>query len=136
MSALLPGLGQAYNKKYWKIPILYAGAGVLIYSINFANKKYSTYRTAYKLRVNGDTSATNFPQYSEDNLLLLRDYYRRNRDLSVIISAFVYILNIVDASVDAHLFFFDVSDKLSFTIASPGTYAGILPTGFKLQYKF
>lgn len=119
MSTLLPGLGQAYNKKYWKIPIIYAGFASLAYFVSYNNTKYKTYREAYIAETDADSATINsFPEYSSQNLLTLQDYYRRNRDLSYIIAGSVYILNIIDATVDAHLFNFDISDELSVKISS------------------
>ena len=113
-SAILPGAGQAYNKKYWKIPIIYAGIGVLIYSIDYNNKNFKTFKSAYIARTDNDSLTTdNYPRYTADNLRTLFEYYRRNRDLSYIIAGALYVLNIVDAYVDAELFHFDVSDNLS-----------------------
>ena len=125
MSAALPGLGQVYNKKYWKIPIIYAGFAVLAYSINFSNTRYQDYKQAYIWRI--DTSAATIdkydlqldngePKYSEDALLTLKDYYLRNRDLSVILTGFLYLLNIIDATVDAHFYTYDVSNNLTLSI--------------------
>ena len=113
-SAILPGAGQAYNKKYWKIPIIYAGIGVLVYAIDFNQKNYSTFKDAFIVRTDGDSSTTdNYPRFTDDNLKTLFQYYRRNRDLSYILISTLYVLNILDAYVDAELFYFDVSDKLS-----------------------
>jgi hypothetical protein len=113
-SAILPGLGQAYNKKYWKIPVIYAGIGVLVYAIDFNQKNYSTYKDAFIKRTDGDSTTTdNYPRYTDDNLKTLFQFYRRNRDLSYILISTLYVLNILDAYVDAELFHFDVSDKLS-----------------------
>ena len=122
ISMILPGLGQAYNKKYWKMPIIYAGVAGLIYSIGFADKRYRDYREAYIMRT--DTSASTIdkydPQlineerkYSEEMLLELKGYYRKNRDLSYIGMAGLYLMNIIDAYVDAHFFNFDISDDLT-----------------------
>lgn len=116
-SAALPGLGQVYNKKYWKVPIIYGGAAALIYSFSFNNGKYQAYLDAYRARTDGDPSTTDaYLQYSPENLILLKDYYRRNRDLSAIGMVLLYSLNMVDAYVDAQLFDFDVSDDLSLQI--------------------
>ena len=115
MSAILPGMGQVYNKKYWKVPIIYAGMGGLVYSINANQKKYSTYLEAYKFRIDADPSTIdNFPRYTDDNLNTLQQYYKRYRNLSVIGAALLYLMNVIDASVDAHMFTFDVGDDLSF----------------------
>jgi len=113
-SAILPGAGQAYNKKYWKIPIIYAGIGALVYAIDFNQKNYSTFKDAFIIRTDGDsTTSDDYPRYTDDNLKTLFEYYRRNRDLSYILAGTLYILNILDAYVDAELFYFDVSDKLT-----------------------
>ena len=120
-SAILPGLGQAYNKKYWKIPVIYGLTGVLTYFAVDNNKEYIIYKDAYKWRLD-DNSATvdKFEGiYSDEDLRILKNYYRRNRDLSFIGMGVVYLLNVVDAAVDAHLFYFDVSDDLSLKV-QPG----------------
>lgn len=116
MSAVLPGLGQAYNKKYWKIPIIYAALGTGAYFIRWNFLKYDTLHTAFKLRTDDDTSTHDIFEniYATEDLFTLQDYYRHNLDLMVIVTTALYGLNIIDAIVDAHLFHFDVSDKLSF----------------------
>lgn len=117
-STVLPGLGQVYNKKYWKVPVIYVGFGALAYSLNYNQTKFIKYRTAYKYRIDGDPTTVDdyVDKYNDDNLNTLQKYYHRYRDLSVIGMAVLYVLNIVDASVDAHLFSFDVSDDLSMDI--------------------
>lgn len=119
LSAVLPGAGQFYNKKYWKIPILYAGFAAIIYSVDFNQDRYIIYKNALQTRTDGDeTTLDEFEGvYSEENLRTLKDFYRRNRDLSYIIGGIVYVLNILDAHVDAHLYYFDVSDDLSLKIS-------------------
>jgi hypothetical protein len=125
MSTILPGLGQGYNKKYWKIPIIYIGLGTIGYSIDFAQTRYKDFQQAYIWRADTDETTidnydpnveNDFPKYTEAQLQQLRDYYRRNRDLSFIIATGIYILNIVDATVDAHFFSFDISNDLSIGI--------------------
>ena len=117
LSAILPGAGQIYNKKWWKLPIIYGGAAALAYSLQFNNSRYVKYRDAYKYRIDGDASTVDaFPQFTDDNLQTLYQYYHRYRDLTVIGCAALYLLNVVDAAVDAHLFTFDVSDDLSMSI--------------------
>ncbi len=114
-SALVPGLGQAYNKKYWKIPIVYAGLGAGVYFYTWNNKKYHEYRDEYKRRLDG-TSDPNHPIYGnldDDRLIRAQKFHQKNRDLSALITAAIYILNIVDANVDAHLMQFNVNDNLS-----------------------
>jgi hypothetical protein len=117
-SAVLPGAGQVYNKKWWKLPIIYAGAGGLAYSFQFNHSRYVKYRDAYKYRIDDDAGTTDpyVGLYSNDDLNTLQKYYHRYRDLTVIGFAALYALNIIDASVDAHLFTFDVSDDLSMNV--------------------
>ena len=98
LSTFLPGAGQIYNKQYWKVPILYAGAGALVYSISWNNNQYQKYLSAYKL--DSDTSSSTNSEfsglYTVDNLITLKDYYRRNRDLSAIGLVLLYAANIID----------------------------------------
>lgn len=113
-SALVPGLGQIYNKKYWKLPIIYGLTGVFIYAFDFNNDQYNKYKNAY-----ADLSAekiSDFEGYTKSQVLRLKDGYRRNRDLNVIVLAGIYMLNIIDATVDAHLFDYDISEDLSLNI--------------------
>jgi hypothetical protein len=118
MSALVPGLGQVYNKKYWKLPIIYGGGAALIYAITWNNRNYQKYLTAYKLDTDTDTNTHSefVGIYSTQNLITLKDYYRRYRDLSAIGLVSLYAANIIDAYVDAHFYYFDVSDDLSLKI--------------------
>lgn len=128
-SAILPGLGQAYNKKYWKIPIIYAGFGTIGYFIGWNNKYYNTYKLAYSDLTDDDPATDSYldleaTQYYDlenptdynnfkSGLSKQQDYYRRNRDLLIISIVGFYGLNLIDASVDAHLFDFDISEDLS-----------------------
>ncbi|MFN8166863.1 MAG: DUF5683 domain-containing protein [Bacteroidia bacterium] len=113
-SAVVPGLGQAYNHKYWKLPILYAGFGTLAYFIHTNDVEYKKYRTSMIYRYDNDSTTIDpYSRYSDADITIRRDYYRRNRDLSIIITGVVYVLNIVDAYVDSQLLDFDVSDDLS-----------------------
>jgi len=114
LSAGLPGAGQIYNKKYWKLPIVYGGFGALGYFFYDNNKMYKTFKEAYKYRMDGDPNTIdNYPLYSPEGLLQAKNYYRRNTELTVIFSVILYALNILDAAVDAHLYDFDISDDLS-----------------------
>jgi len=117
-SAILPGLGQVYNRQYWKVPVLYAGIATLTYFFIFNSGRYHNYQTEYIARVNNDSTNfnTSYAIYSDNTILLLKNYYQRNLELTYIISGLVYLLNIVDASVYAHLFTFDVSNDLSLRI--------------------
>lgn len=118
MSMCLPGLGQVYNKKYWKVPIIYAGLGTTLYFFNVNHKLYRQYKEGYVNKT--DTAASTidtYPEYSTTQLLEQQSYHQKYRDLNVILTALVYTINVVDAYVDAHLMRFDVSDDLSFHIA-------------------
>lgn len=129
MSAVLPGLGQAYNKKYWKIPLIYVGFGTIGYFIHWNSDNYKTMKLAYNDFTDGNDDTDSYlpylpPNYDPDNqthvdafktgLSKQQDYYRRNRDLLIISFVGFYGLQLIDASVDAHLFDFDMSDDLSF----------------------
>lgn len=119
-SMVLPGLGQAYNKKYWKIPVIYAGFGILAYYISINNAETKEFTEAYRYTSNGDTGYTDnkyVKRYPDVNDLLEgRDFYRRRVELSVIFTAAWYILNVLDATVDAHFFDYDVSEDLSLNV--------------------
>lgn len=124
-SAVLPGLGQAYNKSYWKIPLVYATGGVIGYFIYDNNKKYQAFSRALEYRTDNNpetvdeyvdvyTYAPNQPNSrGEINLKRSRDFFRKYRDLDIILAFLAYGLNIMEAHVDAHLQAFDVSDDLS-----------------------
>lgn len=114
----LPGAGQFYNKSYWKIPVIYAGFAGMGYLVHFNNTRYQQYKKAYILRVDDDPATVDefVDQYSQDDLQTLKSFYRRNRDLSYIVAGLIYVLNIIDASVDAHLFYFNVNDDLSMNL--------------------
>lgn len=118
MSAALPGLGQYYNQKYWKIPAVYVGFGVLGYFIASNKKEYDAYRLAYaESYMLGEQAQYSdnllVKNYSSEQLLSQREYYQSNLELSYILTVAWYIVQIVDAVVDAHLYSFDVSDDLS-----------------------
>jgi hypothetical protein len=128
MSACLPGLGQAYNKKYWKIPIIYAGFGIMTYFIYTNTDLYLDYKCAYIESAGGSMNG-NYSnlvnKYSKDELLSAREYYRRNLEMSILLTTLWYALNILDATVDAHLYTFNITDNLTMR-AEPA----LLPTGF------
>ncbi|MDY0101905.1 MAG: DUF5683 domain-containing protein [Lentimicrobium sp.] len=116
-SLVLPGLGQAYNKKYWKIPIIYAGFGYFGYSIKINHVEMKKFTEAYRYISNNETYSTDNPYIikypNTSDLLSGRDFYRRKVELNIIYSAALYLLNVVDAAVDAHFFDYDVSDNLA-----------------------
>lgn len=126
LSAVLPGAGQVYNRKYWKLPLLAGGAYALGYYINLNHEQYVLTRDAYMQRSAGEQDRFN-NTYTPEQLVRLREYWRRNRDLLIIITGFVYLLNIADAAVDAHLSGFDVSDDLSLRLQPQIWMAGGQP---------
>ena len=113
-SAILPGAGQVYTKKYWKVPVIYGGLITSAYYINESNDFYQLYKSTYLNRLDGDF--TDNLNYSDSDLRTLTEHYRRNREVSALLFTLTYILNIVDASVNAHLFDYDVSEDLSLHI--------------------
>jgi len=138
-AALFPGLGQIYNRKYWKLPIVYGGYAGLIYVLGWNNNNYKDYFQGYRIIAQYTSAATmkteerqfldnliKNPSISLDNASTFKyvsaqlksgkDYYRRNRDLTIIGIAALHVLSIIDASVDANLFDFDISDDLSMRI--------------------
>ena len=93
-SAILPGLGQAYNKKYWKIPLVYGGIGAGLYYYSVNNTKYNNYRNAYKRRLAGFND-DNFQYLDDSRLIAGQRFYQRNRDMSVLVTVGFYLLNII-----------------------------------------
>ncbi|MFV0590615.1 MAG: DUF5683 domain-containing protein [Draconibacterium sp.] len=153
-SAILPGLGQAYNKKYWKIPLIYAGLGTIGYFIHWNNGNYQIMKTAYGDFTDDDPNTTSYldldgAQYYDlensesdrtnfkTNLTRQQDYYRRNRDLLFISMIGFYGLNIIDASVDAHFFDFDISEDLTMNWQPTMNYFNNQPVyGLNLSFTF
>lgn len=127
MSALFPGLGQIYNRRYWKLPIIVGGFMGLGYATNWNNGMLKDYSQAYRDLVDNDPSTKSYmnffpPNTKEENLNKTwltnvmksrRDFYRRNRDLCIICCVGLYLLCMVDAYVDASLAHFDISPDLS-----------------------
>ena len=160
-AALFPGLGQIYNKKYWKLPIVYGGYAGLIYVLGWNNNQYKDYFQGYRI-VALHTSAADLkleerkfldnliknPSINLDNATTFKfiseqlksgkDYFRRNRDLTIIGIAALHVLSIIDASVDANLFDFDISDDLSMRIEPMPFYLGSqnMVMGFNVAINF
>jgi hypothetical protein len=110
LSALLPGMGQVYNQNPWKLPFVYGGIASIYYVVDFNQRGYKRFGTALLEYPNNEFGQTR----SESDLIYLRNGYRRNRDLAIIGMAGFYLLNIIDAYVDAHFFDWDISDDLAF----------------------
>ena len=158
LATICPAAGQIYNKSYWKVPIVLGGVASMIYIIDWNTRGYQRFKKAYRLRYDYDQKVAAHNQwkedvkndpdlpepenpasstdefkgrYSADFLKNLKNNYRRNRDLSIIATAGLYILQIVDAHVDAHLKDFDVSDDLSMRIEPAVDYAFLAGTGVR-----
>lgn len=134
LSAVAPGAGQIYNRKYWKAPIAWAGLGACVYFIQENTREYRRYKDAYIAIVDGDPTTTDEfnGRFSSSQVLKVSDTYRRWRDLSYIAFGAVYLLNVVDASVDAHFVRFDVSRDLSAGLGPSLTTAAMGAPGISL----
>ncbi|MFM7024132.1 MAG: DUF5683 domain-containing protein [Flavobacteriales bacterium] len=161
LSAILPGLGQAYNRKYWKIPIVYAALGGIGYfaytntiyynfyhgALIIANNPYHTktdlfnYADKHKYTsfATGGLSPEDIAQKTEAEFLEFNDYYRRNRDLTYFFTGVLYLCNILDAAVDGHLYNYNVDDNLAFRIQPTVFTASVFQPsmmGLSLSMKF
>lgn len=142
MSICLPGLGQVYNKKYWKVPIIYAGFGIMTYFIVTNADEYINYKCAYIEKSYGNTNGSYaylVNKYSKEDLLSAREYYRRNLEVSILLTALWYVLNIIDAAVDAHLYTYNISKDLSLKVDPVLLGNGFdqkFSSGIKLSLKF
>lgn len=133
-SVLCPGLGQIYNKSYWKVPVIYGGAAVFSYLISWQGRMYNDYSNAYYDIMDNDPNTNSYErlfrnlngtdEWKKNTLKKKRDSYRRYRDLCIFGVGILYFVNIVDAFVDAHLYDFSVTNDLSLkvepTIQLPG----------------
>jgi hypothetical protein len=146
LSAAVPGLGQIYNKKYWKAPIAWVGIGVTGFLYYQNSVYFKDFKEGYTALT--DTDPTTQPKAvindyhttykTADQLARQRDAYRYNRDLNLIIGLGIYFLNIIDASVDAHLKGFEINDNLSLNV-KPLLYADInrqFTAGLTLNFRF
>ena len=136
-SAMLPGLGQIYNRKAWKIPIIYGGATLLVFGAINSNTQYLFFRDALFLEVDGDPDTINETGLNESQIRRRVDFFRRNRDFFIILTGALYLLNVLDAHVDAHLHEFEVNEQLALSIRpsmvqNPWNIANV---GLSLQLK-
>ncbi|OUS12922.1 hypothetical protein A9Q93_09980 [Nonlabens dokdonensis] len=141
-SAVVPGLGQAYNKKYWKIPLALAAVGIPVYVYTVNDKEYNRFRDAFRIRLAGGTNdefsnEDGTPIITTAALERAQRNSQRNKELSILFTAGLYVLQIIDANVDGHLSQFNVDRNLSVlpyidynTLAIGNTY------GFNLSYSF
>lgn len=132
-SAILPGWGQAYNKKYWKLPIVYGILAVPVVTFNYNNTWYKKTREAYEIRYTKDTARydeidPSLQPLSTQSLQIYRDEFRQGMDFSVLAFLIIWGLQVADAAVDAHLKSFNISDDLSMKIkptVMPGIANGV-----------
>lgn len=146
LACVLPGAGQIYNKSYWKVPFVVGGFASMIYCVDWNNRGYQRFKKAYSLRAEYDKQLEEYNKnptgkdepvprdefrgrYQANYLKNLRDNYRRNRDLCLIITAGVYVLQIIDAHVDAHLKEYDISDDLSMSLEPQFDYTYVPAQG-------
>ena len=156
LAVVFPGFGQIYNRSYWKIPLVYAGFGAVIYTAGFNGKNYNTYMQAYQDFTDANPATVRYiklikadpasydpvahPEtysYYKDQMIRMVDYYKRYRDLSYIGISVWYLVSVIDANVDASLFNYDIGDNLDVAIlpvqmSLPGGYMG---TGISVSLK-
>lgn len=136
-SAILPGLGQAYNGSYWKIPLVYAGIGTSLYLVIQNDTEYNRYRDAYKRRLAGFTDDEFQNILENEGLINAQKQFRQNKEFAILATVAFYLFNIVDANVDAHLRQFDVSKDLSLKPNfEPNYLSGNIDYGLTLNFKF
>lgn len=117
-SAMLPGLGQIYNKRWWKVPLVYGGfVGIgLVFEFNQRYYKIFLKEAQFRQENPGKTENQLFAGYTTDGIINIKDAYRRDRDLSVLAGLGFYAINIIDAYVDAKFFRYDISDELTLQV--------------------
>ena len=136
-SAILPGLGQIYNKKYWKLPLVYGAIGTSAYFYIDSQKNYKLYRNEYKSRLAGNPSSTSLARLDDSRLIAAQKQFQRNRDLSALFIVGFYALNIIDANIDAALSQFNVNENLVFKPAlNRNTLTSKNDFGVALNYSF
>lgn len=138
LSASLPGLGQAYNKKYWKIPIIYGVLGGITYWGVTNHQQYKFYSNNLTALHDENVSTKNTTGYTSEQLVTQKRFYKKYRDMAVMLGALAYFINIIDANVDAHLKTFDVGDDLSLKIKPYSAFDlnNQLHTGFTLHITY
>ena len=141
-AAVLPGMGQIYNKKYWKLPLVYGGFGALAYGVNFYQQGFLRYKrelfTNLELGLIKDGDIRTGDTFTTANYRRIVDLYKRQRDFMLILMAGMYLLQIVDAHVDAHLKEFDVNPELKVSLQPLMEHTAMLGnhSGFSLIIRF
>ena len=135
-SAIIPGLGQVYDRKYWKVPFIYAGLGVGGYFIKFNSDKYRLYRKAYISRRDSDPNNDELTELytNPDDLKQLQDEHRKYMDISIMLTGVFYTAQIIDAIVAAHLKNFDISRNISMQM-KPTAGANYVGMGLVFTFK-
>lgn len=135
-SAVLPGLGQAYNKSYWKIPFVYGGFIALFLTVDYYHDFYSQFRADLFAEVDDNPLTINQSGHSETNLRRLVEDTRRERDFYIIVSGVYYLLQIAEAHVEAHLKEFKLNPELRVQVEPQFRYARGLNSGISVKLKF
>jgi hypothetical protein len=152
LACIFPGAGQIYNRSYWKVPFVVGGFASMIYCIDWNNRGFQRFKKAYNLLADYEQHPDKYPngptdefqgRYSASYIKNMRDNFRRNRDLCIIISGALYALQIIDAHVDAHLKDYDISDDLTMNLEPlvdypyiPSMNANRPVFGFNMSLKF
>lgn len=135
MSLAVPGLGQIYNRSWWKTPLIYGGLGTSIWFIQFNNGQYRDFKEAYRASFDPETDNELAQRYpNQETLRRIRDIYYKRYQLSIIATAAVYLMNGIEAYVDAHLKNFNVSDDLSLLYGRQDPFPVVLPASGTLAY--
>ena len=136
LSFVCPGAGQVFNGSYWKVPIVVAGMASMVYVIDWNQRGYTRFKTAYDLATDGDDSTIGeFPFTPEESLRSIKNSYRRNRDLAIIGTVAVYLIQVADAHIDAHMQAYDISNNLSMKI-EPQITQTVSPQGITNNFGF
>ncbi|MFI5221881.1 MAG: DUF5683 domain-containing protein [Bacteroidia bacterium] len=140
LSLILPGAGQVYNRKnwWWKVPLIYGGGGALLYSAIYYQNGYDEFRAAYKQRLEtGTNTDAKYLRWQTPTLQVIRDSYRDARDMSYVYLTLVYVVQVLDAAVEAHFYDFNMTENLSWNIRPDVRFSGgEWSKGFSLNYKF
>lgn len=132
-SAIFPGLGQAYNRQYWKLPVVYAGVGIAGYFITSNLTRYRTYRKAYIARLSREPD--DYAYLNDTDLQLIQESYKRSLDMAVLFSALGYAAQIIDALASAHLRNFDISEDISMRLGPVAAPNGGIGFGLAVNFQ-
>ena len=137
-SAVLPGMGQVYNKKYWKVPLVYGGFGFITYYVIAYNNLYEKYKNELFFMLENPSNTTSPSGYTQDQLRNIIDTARRQRDFFIVLDGMWYLLQLVDAHVDAHLKEFKVNPELNVMVepAIESNYLTGRTNGLSLKLRF